>query len=260
MAVGISVVSHGHFELIKDLSVLGALSRESDFHVSICDNVGEPGFQEWCNENGIDYIRNKSRRGFGENNNANFHTLLKSEGLAFEDYFLVLNPDVIVEANDIKSLCLSASSYEAGIATIKLYNDRDFKTIDRSIRRFPSLMDFFKSYLIGKNDTIIDGERLNRSGYVDWAAGSFLLFTVEHFKRLGGFDEKYFMYCEDIDICLRSWVFYNQNVFYDSDIYAIHLARRASRSLFSKHFLWHMQSVFRYVIRKRCLMKNSASS
>ena len=59
------------------------------------------------------------------------------------------------------------------------------------------------SFLFQKNKTIIDKFSLNEESFTDWAAGSLLLFSADTYKKLNGFDEKYFMYCEDIDICYR---------------------------------------------------------
>jgi len=43
----------------------------------------------------------------------------------------------------------------------------------------------------------------NEHAYVDWVQGSFLLIRAEHWRELGGLDEDYFMYAEDIDLCKR---------------------------------------------------------
>ena len=55
---------------------------------------------------------------------------------------------------------------------------------------------------------------------VDWAAGSFLLFKASLFRKLGGFDPGYFMYCEDIDICWRAQKLFNQQLLFNPNIKA----------------------------------------
>jgi GT2 family glycosyltransferase len=40
---------------------------------------------------------------------------------------------------------------------------------------------------------------------VDWVAGCLMLFHTREFKSIGGFDEKFFLYYEDVDICAKTW-------------------------------------------------------
>ncbi len=39
---------------------------------------------------------------------------------------------------------------------------------------------------------------------MEWVAGSFIAFKSSSYRKVQGFDENYFMYCEDIDICYRA--------------------------------------------------------
>jgi GT2 family glycosyltransferase len=78
----------------------------------------------------------------------------------------------------------------------------------------------------------------------DWVAGMFMLFCGDAFRRMGGFDEKYFLYYEDVDLCARirlaGW-----RVAVCPTVTAIHDARRAShRSM--RYFRWHLTSILRY--------------
>jgi GT2 family glycosyltransferase len=63
---------------------------------------------------------------------------------------------------------------------------------------------------------------------VEWVAGMFIGFRRDAYARVGGFDERYFLYYEDVDICrrLRS---HGYKVVYDTTVSVIHEARRASR-------------------------------
>jgi len=55
------------------------------------------------------------------------------------------------------------------------------------------------------------------------------------------------MYCEDIDVCMRSFYKFGNRVLFVPSLRAVHLAEHASRSLFSPHFYWHIKSIFRYL-------------
>lgn len=252
MTIAISIVSHGHFDLIKSLGVVERLAFDSDFKVVICDNTGEPGFKDWCDRLKVLYIENSVQRGFGENNNKVYGFLENSNDLIDNDFFLVLNPDVDVDGVSIKELAKCARECGAKISTLNLYCNMDQKIYDYSVRNFPNLRDFVTSLIFNYNPTLLDKSKISSPCCVDWAAGSFLLFDVAHYHKLGGFDEKYYMYCEDIDICMRSYHLFNERVFFFPEIAATHLARHKSKSnILSKHFWWHIGSAVRYICRRR---------
>ncbi|EOV0841036.1 glycosyltransferase family 2 protein, partial [Cronobacter sakazakii] len=106
----------------------------------------------------------------------------------------------------------------------------------------------------GVNKTIVDKNSITKNTFVDWASGSFLLFTSQLYERLEGFDTKYYMYCEDIDICLRANLIIGAKLTYIPSVRAIHLAAHANRKLFSKNFIWHFSSAMRYLNRRRSLL------
>ncbi|EGR3506856.1 glycosyl transferase family 2, partial [Vibrio parahaemolyticus] len=78
----------------------------------------------------------------------------------------------------------------------------------------------------------------------------FIAIKAIHYKKLNGFDENYFMYCEDIDLCYRSKQ-EGESVLYLPNISAIHFAAHNNRKLLSKHFYWHLKSVFRFLITSK---------
>ena len=67
---------------------------------------------------------------------------------------------------------------------------------------------------------------------------------VQKTMELGGFDERYFMYVEDVDICLRAWS-KSKTVALDTDNHVIHEAQRLSRKNL-RHQLWHIRSLLRF--------------
>lgn len=75
-------------------------------------------------------------------------------------------------------------------------------------------------------------------------AGIFMLFSAKDFRAVDGFDEKYFLYYEDVDICARLWKA-GRHVLACPKALVIHEARRTSRKNF--HYMqWHMMSMARY--------------
>ncbi len=56
---------------------------------------------------------------------------------------------------------------------------------------------------------------------IDWITGAFMFISKENFELIGGFDENYFMFYEDVDLCKRASAL-NLNNYYISEYYAIH--------------------------------------
>jgi len=119
------------------------------------------------------------------------------------------------------------------------------------MRRHITLLSFIKrvlrldqgAYLLEVFDDVL---------FPDWVAGMFMLFRSESFKGVGGFDQRYFMYCEDADICRGMWNIGYQ-VMGSLDANVIHRAQRAShRNL--RHLVWHLKSLFKYFIKHGVLI------
>ena len=250
MKTYISIISHGHIELIKKLGCLNKLAEE--FTVIVKLNKKEKISSDDIFFKKILVLDEKYNRGFGENNNIVFNYCRESLGMDKNDIFIVLNPDVYVETATIRKLFKSIVSDQARIATINLFKDSDYTIYDNSIRKYPNLFDFIKSFLFGSKKTIIDKNNITEPKAVDWGAGSFLAFKAEHYNNLAGFSEQYYMYCEDIDICYRSKIM-GYPLLYYPQYKAIHLACHKNRSVFSKHFYWHFRSALIFTFMKKRL-------
>lgn len=246
----IAVVSHNHFELVEELSCIAKLSAKG-IQIGILDNVGERGFAEYCEYYGINYLKNSTPKGFGENNNILFSHAYKHGYLDENGYFLVLNPDVAITFEMLQILIDKACKYQDEFVAINLFKNSSFTVSDPSVRHFPSFIDFTKSLLFGVNPTLLDKSVIKERTTVDWAAGSFLLIKAAVYKRLNGFDERYFMYCEDLDICWRAKHSLGVNLYFYPEVKALHQAQHANRKIISKHFFWHIKSVFRYLLLKK---------
>ncbi|HDC4301987.1 glycosyltransferase family 2 protein [Enterobacter kobei] len=240
----ISVVSHGHANLIITQDVLSDLAKGNT--VIVTDNIGEKILETYCESHDIEYIINKHRKGFGENNNQNF-IKAKEMGLTSNDIFLVLNPDVIIEREMLSKLTTLMMSESSTSATINLHKPDG--SIDNNIRHYPSISDFIISYILGKNKTIIDKSKLSDKTEADWASGSFIAIKANVYEEVSGFDERYFMYCEDLDLCRRIYKKTGKRIDYFPQIQAIHYAAHQNRKILSKHFFWHVKSVIRYCLK-----------
>lgn len=230
--------------MIVDNPTLPTLAQH--FTIIIKSNMqATPALNKFCHKHNIHLIHGTKPKGFGANNNEVFQYVKSHLNPTGEDFFLALNPDVEIEVESVRELIAQAIEYQADISAINLYTDKSFCTYDQSIRRYPGLLSPLKSFVGVPRSDVYDKSKIDKPTRIEWAAGSFLLFTVNSFELLKGFDERYFMYFEDADICTRANK-RNLNVYYFPTIKAVHFASHQNRRLLSKHFIWYWKSSLRY--------------
>lgn len=232
--IAVSIVSHGHAHMLQKL-VESVLAFPEVTRVILTFNIPEqePVFAD----SRVEVIRNSVKKGYGANNNAAF-------GHCKEPYFCVLNPDVVFKENPFPGLIEEMQRHQAAIAAPLVVNERG--KIEDSIRRFPTLFSLVKKAL-----KIDDGRIPFKAGdppfFADWVAGMFMLFSSDAFRALKGFDEKYFMYYEDVDICARAWNF-KHKVLAVPKISVLHSAARQSRGNLALGWS-HLKSIFMFLRR-----------
>lgn len=232
--VSISIVSHGQFDIVSQLLADLESCRFSIHEIILTVNIPE-AIDVSPFENEIMVIRNDCPRGFGENHNRAF---LASSG----DYFLVLNPDLRIGNFDFTSFLNKLSSESVGVLTPKVV-DGNGKREDH-IRPFPSFAELLRrvSYRL-----LQDGSQADFSPKISspfWVGGMFMGFRSSVFRSIGGFDQRYFMYLEDVDICAELLAA-GYEITIDSDNRVTHDARRGSRRNI-RLFLIHCASYVRY--------------
>jgi N-acetylglucosaminyl-diphospho-decaprenol L-rhamnosyltransferase len=182
----------------------------------------------------VDILQNPRPLGFGANHNQAFRQ-------ASGTFFGVLNPDLRLSRNPFPILC---SALESGkqIGVIAPGVEDEAKNIADNARRFPTPFRILKRIL--SNSLKPDYPLTGRPIPVDWVAGLFLLFPSRLFTAINGFDERYFMYCEDVDICAR-FRLAGYEVFWDPGISVSHQAQRHSHRRLN-YLKWHMVSLIRF--------------
>jgi N-acetylglucosaminyl-diphospho-decaprenol L-rhamnosyltransferase len=83
---------------------------------------------------------------------------------------------------------------------------------------------------------------------VEWVLGACLAARRRDLLDLGGFDERFFLYFEDVDLCWRVWEAGGE-VAVRADLELPHAHGRASRKLWSKPFLWHLRSAIHFFLK-----------
>jgi N-acetylglucosaminyl-diphospho-decaprenol L-rhamnosyltransferase len=236
LLISLSIVSHG--DAIKVKRLLESLSRHEcadQLQIIITDNLGNdvPEILDmgW---KALTIIRNKETRGFARNHNFAFT-------LAQGKYFCVLNPDVLFEQEVFSHLIKLLANGQADIVAPLVV---DAETVPQdSFRDFPTPFEIIRRRLPCYH---FSSSSANAFGLIqpDWIAGIFMLMKNETYRELNGFDEKYRLYFEDVDLCARAQLV-GMKLGVDTHIYVRHDAHRASRKSFV-YLFWHIQSAIRF--------------
>lgn len=247
MNIYISIVSHGHDDMIMANKQLNEISLISNVHVAIKDNICSDKLRDYSINSGFDYLDCNPFSGFGKNNNLVFRFYVPEPN----DWFLVINPDVLIDPIYFNLLIKRLSIESHSFFCVNLFKDEFYSEYEHSIRYFPTL-----SGLLG---TVFCRQPLNKyyqksllsdGDCVEWASGAFLIFRSSLYSRLGGFDISYHMYYEDVDICYRARYEHNEMLHFIKEVFAIHDGAYQNRNIFSKHFRWYLISLARFLSRK----------
>lgn len=232
-----SVVSHGQINLVKQLFRDLEQQTFKDFHVIFRKNISEDPLQEKFDFE-ISEINNLTVKGFGENHNRNFE-------FCNSNYFIVVNPDIrIHDVKFLEKLALKLDEQVIDICGPKVVTPTG--ELEDSARNFPTIVSLYKKIFTNQIEkSPIDV--IQNTIDVDWLAGMFLCFKRDAFLKLHGFDEKYFMYYEDVDICLRAHTA-EMKVCCLPTLIVEHSARRDShKNWYLKKI--HIRSMIRYLYR-----------
>jgi GT2 family glycosyltransferase len=142
---------------------------------------------------------------------------------------LFLNPDARIEADSIRRLAaVLRDEPSIGIVAPAIV-DADGAP-EHSLRRFPRLRSTFARALFlhrlipsapWVDEVVRDPERYRHAGPAEWASGACLLVRRSLLEELGGWDERFFLYGEDVDLCRRTWDA-GMQVRYEPEARAVH--------------------------------------
>lgn len=236
--VSLSIVSHGQGALItRLLDDIGHPGWRGDTTFEVIVTLNIPEDEHWLEGPfpfPVTVIRNERPKGFGANHNAAFR-------IARGKLFAVVNPDIRLSSFRIDDLIIALDREKAGVCgpLVKAPDGAD----EDSARRFPTITRLFRRKLRTKHAP--DYRPSATPVEVDWLAGMFLLFPSSIYREIGGFDERYFMYLEDVEIC-RHLGHRGRTALWVTSTAVIHDASRASRRSI-RHLRWHIGSLARYL-------------
>lgn len=237
--ISISIVIHNQASIVRHLlGDIAALGGTLPIEIILTVNTNEPlPFMIDDAQHNIKIIRNRKPKGFGANHNAAFR---KSIGR----YFCVLNPDIRLIENPFQTLIDCLKMNGDGVAAPIIVNPMG--QLENSARRFPTPFSILKKAL--SKSGAIDYPQTNDVFEPDWVGGMFMLFTRRCFEVVKGFDESYFLYYEDVDLCARMKMAHLP-VLLCPGAKAVHDARFDSHRN-PKYMVWHLRSMLRFFTSK----------
>lgn len=173
-------------------------------NVIVVDNASPDGSLEVLEGLPLTAIQLESNGGFAAGVNAGVRA-----GSA--PFVLLLNPDAYIDARSLGVLVRALEgSPEVGAAAPRIYQDDG--ALEYSQRRFPRLRSTYAQALFlhrvfptasWTDELVRDEAAYTRRTAPDWVVGACLLLRRSVLEELGGLDEAFFMYAEDIDLCRR---------------------------------------------------------
>lgn len=189
------------------LSLRTAHTSWSEFEVSVVDNASSDGSAEMVRKEfpAVQLIVSEKNLGFGGANNLGF-AVAKGEIIA------TINSDTEVHGGALPTICAYFDEHpDVGAAGPKLLNTDG--SLQLSCRSFPTFMTaLFNRYSLltrlfpnnaWSREYLMSDCEHSESMDVDWVSGAALFVRREVYEAVGGFDEDYFMYSEDVDWCYR---------------------------------------------------------
>ncbi len=238
-SIRLSVVSHGQDDLVEQLLVsVARYCRAEKIFVTVTRNLSDPSVYNYDHfPFPVTVLENGTPKGFGANHNQAFIT-------CEEDYFCVVNPDILLTSNIFDVLVACFSDQSVGVVAPALVDSEGAP--QDSARRYPTPARILRR-IVEKLGGGRSRNCLTDPMYPDWVAGMFMLFPTQVYREIGGFDEGYYMYCEDADICRRLCL-RGSKAQLVAQVKAVHNARRASHRS-TRHLRWHLSSLLRFFIR-----------
>ena len=211
----------------------------------IIDNSPSNEFKNKIQNDSVEYIYSNKNVGFGKGHNSILHKLTSEN-----KYHLILNPDVRFHPEILEKLVLKMESNESfSMIAPRVLNSNN--ELLYTARRYPSLFELIFRFLGIFKKFTIRGEYKNqnhkKSFSPDFVQGSFMLFKTEDLLRLKGFDERYFMYMEDVDICRKIDLSGKRKLYFPATE-IIHTHRKGSSKEFRLFFI-HISSIIKYFIK-----------
>ncbi|MEG0979929.1 MAG: glycosyltransferase family 2 protein [Oscillospiraceae bacterium] len=246
--VSACIVTYNNINYIgKTVGTLLRFTQGVDFTLYVVDNGSTDGTlefleQEYTSEERLKIIKTGENTGFGVGHN-------KILNIIDSDYHIVVNPDIII-ADDVVEKMANYMEEHKDIDLLSpqiCFPDGRRQMLGKLNPKFKYL---FASRLRNEEkpsrllqEYTMMNQDWSKPFDIENASGCFMFFRTSAFKRLGGFDERYFMYFEDCDITREINKTSRTMLFPDAIVY--HVWGRDSKRNFKLMFI-HIKSMFSY--------------
>lgn len=154
-------------------------------------------------------------------------------------YLLILNPDAELGPQFFSTAKMVFEKTNWAIIQPKIYENLEEKKIDTT---YIIIKKYSPKYIVRVGRNRIDNSSFDTPHETAYAQGCCLLIRREVFQELNGFDERFFMYSEELDLCVRARRRHHQVIYYPH-FFAVHPLPQ-NRSLFSSRLLFQNDVVF----------------
>jgi GT2 family glycosyltransferase len=209
LQLSIVIICWNDWKVLKDcLESIYRYSHSVTFEVIVSDNGSTDDSIEQVRRNfpQVRLLENNRNLGFAKGNNVGIQA-------AQGEYTLILNPDTIIHEGALDRWVVFAEKHQgAGGFGLRVLNPDGSYQI--SARPFPSIRGEWIAALglrpLGLlSDAFVSDKYVGWHGdserEIGWQSGCCVMFRTAILKSLGGFDERFFYHCEEVDLCLRVW-------------------------------------------------------
>jgi len=242
---GSIVVYHNSKEDIKKV-IDSFLGYENDSILFVIDNSLNNSLSDLCKQPRVKYIYNNANLGFGAAHNIAFKEAYKLNS----SYHILLNPDVYFDPLIIKDLVIKADSDSSiGLIMPKIIYPNGLTQY--LCKLIPTPIDLLLRRFITNNALKIKLENRYELRFFSYKeemeipviSGCFMIIRSSVLQKLNGFDERFFMYLEDVDLCRR--VGEISKVVYFPKVSVVHNYEKGSYKS-TKLLMYHIKSAIKY--------------
>lgn len=182
-------------ETIKCIKSVQSSTYENYQIIVVDNNSGDTLEEKLRKFKDIYFYQNGVNSGYTGGNNIGLKLALRMS----IDYCLILNPDTIVDKDCIENLVTGAEKLKAGIVGPKIH----FSGTE-NIWYAGGLMDL--ENVLGKHRGVNEKDigQYEEMEETDYVTGAAMLISIDVIKKVGFFDERFFLYYEDSDFCMRA--------------------------------------------------------
>jgi hypothetical protein len=200
--VDVVVVSYNSSDELR--GCVEPLAGQPWLRVTVVDNASTDRSLDTVADLAVDAVGLEQNAGFGHGCNIGWR-----RGTA--PYVLFLNPDARISPDSLHRL-VSALEERPDVGAVAPRILEPDGSLDYSLRRYPRLRSTYARALFlhrlfpraaWVDELVRDPAAYTTQGSPEWASGACLLVRRTVLAKLGGFDQGFFMYCEDIDLCRR---------------------------------------------------------